>query len=176
MRILTDKIQTGTGLDKAGFEQLFDAYYDELQHFIFYKSGDEEIAEDIVQDAYLKLWEIRATVRKDSARALLYTIAANLFANRFKRMKLNLKFQQTIVEDRTYETPEFEMEIKEFDRKLQQVLSELSENSRTVFLMNRIDQMTYQEIAAALDISVKAVEKRMKKALEHIRNRIAQKF
>lgn len=91
-------------------------------------------------------------------------------------MKLNLKLQQTIVEDRTFETPEFEMEIKEFDRKLQRVLSELNDNNRTVFLMNRIDQMTYNEIAASLNISVKAVEKRMKKALEHVRKEIEQKF
>ena len=176
MRILSDKNQTETGLDQAGFEQLFDAYYDELQHFIYFKSGDTEIAEDIVQDAFLKVWEMRLKVKVETARALLYTIAANLFSNRYKRMKLNFKLQQTIVEDRTFETPEFEMEIKEFDRKLQRVLSELNENSRVVFLMNRMDQMTYGEIAAALNISVKAVEKRMKKALEHVRKEIEQKF
>ena len=176
MRTLSDKDQAETGLNQAGFEQLFDAYYDELQHFIFYKSGDTEIAEDIVQDAFLKVWEMRATVRVETARALLYTISANLFSNRYKRMKLNFKLQQTIVEDRTFETPEFEMEIKEFDRKLQRVLAELNENNRTVFLMNRMDQMTYNEIAENLNISVKAVEKRMKKALEHIRKEIEQKF
>jgi len=42
--------------------------------------------------------------------------------------------------------------------------------------MNRIDQMTYQEIAANLNLSVKAVEKRMKKALEFLRNEIEQKL
>ena len=176
MKIGSDKNQAETGLDQVGFAQLFDAYYDELQHFIFFKSGDTEVAEDIIQDAFLKLWEIRSTVRIETARALLYTIATNLFSNRYKRMKLKFKLQSTILEDRTFETPEFEMEIKEFDQKLQRVLSGLNENNRTVFLMNRIDQMTYNEIAAALKISVKAVEKRMKKALEHIRKEIEQKF
>ncbi|MBA4411054.1 MAG: sigma-70 family RNA polymerase sigma factor [Bacteroidota bacterium] len=176
MRIESDKNQAETGLEQVGFEQLFDAYYDELQHFIFFKSGDTEVAEDIIQDAFLKLWEIRSSVRVDTARALLYTIAANLFSNRYKRMKLNLKLQLTIVEDRTFETPEFEMEIKEFDQKLQRVLSGINENNRTVFLMNRMDQMTYSEIAVNLGISVKAVEKRMKKALEHVRKEIEQKF
>ncbi len=176
MRILSDKSQTETGLNRAGFEQLFDACYDELQHFIYFKSGDTEVAEDLVQDAFLKLWEIRSTVRIETARALLYTIASNRYANRYKRQKLHLKLQQTLVEDRTYESPEFEMEVKEFDRKLQNVLSELSEKSRTVFLMNRMEQMTYNEIAKNLNISVKAVEKRMKKALEFIRSNIEQKF
>jgi len=176
MRILSNKNQAETGLDQVGFEKLFDAYYDELQHFIFFKTGDTEIAEDIIQDTFLKLWEMRSSVRVETARALLYTIAANLFANRYKRMKLKLKLQQTIVEDRTFETPEFEMELKEFDQKLQRVLSGLNENNRTVFLMNRMEQMTYSEIASALNISVKAVEKRMKKALEHVRKEIEQKF
>lgn len=176
MRILSDKNQTKTGIDKDGFEQLFDAYYDELQHFIYFKTSDTEIAEDIVQDAFLKVWEIRSTVRFETARALLYTIAANRFANKYKRQKLKFQLQQTIVEDRTFETPEFEMEVKEFDQKLQQVLAELNEKSRTVFLMNRMDEMTYSEIAKNLNISVKAVEKRMKKALEFVRKEIEQKF
>lgn len=176
MGVLPNKIQVETGLDNVGFEQLFDAYCDELRHYIFYKSGDEEVAEDIVQDAFLKIWEMRATVRPETARALLYTIATNQFANKYKRQKLKFKFQQTIVEDRTFETPEFEMEVKEFDRKLQRVLSELGEKSRTVFLMNRMDQMTYNEIANNLNISVKAVEKRMKKALEFVRKEIEQKI
>ena len=176
MGLFSKKIHTETGLDSRGFEQLFDAYCDELRHYIFYKSGEVEIAEDIIQDAFLKLWEIRNNVRPETARALLYTIANNLYANKYKRQKLKLKFEQTLVEDRVYESPEFEMEIKEFDQKLQQVLASMNENSRTVFLMNRIDQMTYQEIAANLNLSVKAVEKRMKKALEFLRNEIEQKL
>lgn len=176
MGLFSKKIHTETGLDSRGFEQLFDAYCDELRHYIFYKSGEIEIAEDIVQDAFLKLWEVRTNIRPETARALLYTIANNLYANKYKRQKLKLKFEQTLVEDRVYESPEFEMEIKEFDRKLQQVLASMNENSRTVFLMNRIDQMTYQEIAANLNLSVKAVEKRMKKALEFLRNEIEQKL
>lgn len=176
MKIISDKNQTETGIDKDGFEKLFDAYYNELQHFIYYKTSDTEIAEDIVQDAFLKVWEIRTTVRVETAKSLLYTIATNLFANKYKRQKLKFKLQQTIIEDRTFETPEFVMEIKEFDQKLQQVLAKLNEKSRTVFLMNRIDEMTYKEIANNLNISVKAVEKRMKKALEFVRKEIEQKI
>ena len=164
MRLLFNKNPATTGLSKVGFEQLFDAYYDELQHFIYYKTNDTELAEDIVQEAFLKVWEIRATVRIETARALLYTISGNLFANKYKRMKLDLKLHQSFVEGRNFETPEYEMEVKEFDQKLQRVISELTEKCREVFLMNRVDQLTYSEIAGNLNISVKAVEKRMTKA------------
>lgn len=176
MTIFSNNIPKETGMDRAGFEQLFDAYYDELHHFIYFKSGDTQLAEDIVQDAFLKVWEVRSKVRLESARALLYTMTGNLFANRYKRKKLDFKLQQTLVEDRHFETPEFELELKEFDHKLQRVLTELNEKCRTVFLMNRIEKMTYSEIAQSLNISVKAVEKRMKKALEYIHSKIEQKF
>lgn len=176
MGVLPKKVQAETGLNNEGFEQLFDAYCDELRHYIFYKSSDLEIAEDIVQDAFLKIWEMRSSVRPETARALLYTIATNLFANKYKRQKLKFKFQQTIVEERTFETPEFEMEVKEFDQKLQKVLADLNEKCRTVFLMSRLDQMTYNEIAKNLNISVKGVEKRMKKALDFVHQKIEQKF
>ena len=176
MTILSNNIPKETGIDRAGFEQLFDAYYDELHHFIYFKSGDTQLAEDIVQDAFLKIWEVRSKVRLESARALLYTMTGNLFANRYKRQKLDFKLQQTLVEDRNFETPEFELEIKEFDLKLQKVLTELNEKSRTVFLMNRIEKLTYSQIAQNLNLSVKAVEKRMKKALEYLHSEIEQKF
>lgn len=176
MGVLPGRIISATGLDQAGFEQLFEAYCDELRHYVYYRSGDIEVAEDIVQDAFLKVWELRATIKAETARALLYTIASNLYANRFKRQKLRFKFEQSVVEDRTFESPEFELEVKEFDQKLQNVLARMNEKSRLVFLMNRIDQMTYNEIAKNLDISVKAVEKRMKKALEYIHDKIERKF
>lgn len=176
MGVLSGRIISAAGLDLEGFEQLFDAHCDELKHYIYYRSGDAQVAEDIVQDAFLKVWEIRATVKLETARALLYTIASNLYANRFKRQKLKFRFEQTILDDRTFESPEFELEVKEFDKKLQQVLAGMNEKSRLVFLMNRIDQMTYNEIAKNLDISVKAVEKRMKKALEYLHDKIEQRF
>lgn len=176
MGVLSGRTVSATGLDRTGFEELFDAYCDELRHYVYYRSGDAEVAEDIVQDTFLKVWEIRATVKVETARALLYTIASNLYANRYKRQKLRFKFEQSIVEDRTFESPEFELEVKEFDNKLQQVLAGMNEKSRLVFLMNRLDQMTYNEIAKNLDISVKAVEKRMKKALEYIHDKIEHRF
>lgn len=176
MRVITNTKSTDSGIDQIGFEQLFDAYYTELQHFVYYKTGDIETAEDIVQEAFLKVWEIRSSIRVETVKALLYTITGNLFVNSFKRKKLDLKLQQTFLDERNFETPEFELEMKEFDQRLQKVLSDLDEKCRLVFLMNRIDKLTYREIAENLNISVKAVEKRMNKALGLVRNEIEQRF
>lgn len=175
MKILQSKNELDTGIDKQGFEQLFNTYYDELYRYIYYRAGDQDFANDIVQDTFVKIWELKNSIRINTARALMYKMAGNLMINRIKKQKLGLKFQQTLIESTTFETPEFEMEVKEFDKKLQDVLARLNEKSRVVFLMNRIDQLTYTEIANNLGLSVKAVEKRMKKALEFLKIEIEQK-
>jgi len=76
------------------------------------------------------------------------------------------------VSDHDSENPEFLMETSEFQEYLDQVLESIPEHERVVFLMNRIEQLKYKEIAERLNISVKAVEKRMSKALEVIKQKI----
>ena len=64
------------------------------------------------------------------------------------------------------------MEMKEYEQKLTRVLEQMPEGSREVFLMNRLEDLKYREIAENLGISVKAVEKRMSKALQIIREKL----
>jgi RNA polymerase sigma-70 factor (ECF subfamily) len=68
------------------------------------------------------------------------------------------------------------MEKDEFAKELQEAIASLPEKQRTVFLMNRIDELTYREIAQRLEIGVKAVEKRMHEALEFLMNKIEHKI
>jgi RNA polymerase sigma-70 factor (ECF subfamily) len=70
------------------------------------------------------------------------------------------------------ESPEDVLRQKEFHQKLQQAIADLSEAQRTAFLLNRIEGKKYHEIAEMLDISVKAVEKRMSSALQKLRAEI----
>ena len=74
--------------------------------------------------------------------------------------------------DRTNESPEFLLEEKEFMVKLKKVIADLPEKQREVFLLSRIDKKKYSEISEMLDISVKAVEKRMSQALIRMREQI----
>ena len=66
-------------------------------------------------------------------------------------------------------TPEHALEESEFRERLEKALAALPEKSRTVFLLNRVEGMKYKDIALLLGISVKAVEKRMHKALVEMR-------
>lgn len=151
------------------FKSYFDKYFDDIRNFLYYKSSDEDLAEDLAQEVFLKLWENYSKLNHAKVKSYLYTIASNLFKNHYNRKKVEFRFKSSLY-DLDYESPQYILEYKEFDRLLQNTIGDIPEKSREVFLMNRIDKLTYNEIGARLNISVKAVEKRMRKALEIISN------
>jgi len=162
--------------DLTAFKKLFDQYFKQVKNFIYYKLGDVDAAEDVAQECFVKVWENRHKVKPESAKSYLYTIANNLTINQLKRQKVIYKFLSRKSKSDDYETPQFQMEMEEFSQHLQQAIASLSEKQRMVFLMNRIDSLTYAEIATRLGISVKAVEKRMTGALATLRTTITQKI
>jgi RNA polymerase sigma-70 factor (ECF subfamily) len=161
-----------SGISQADFKNIFDNWYKPIRNFLYYKTGEVEAAEDIAQDVFLKLWEKREGIKPETVKSLLYTIANNLYLNRVEHRKVSFKFQQNYEPGKMVESPHYELEMKEFDTKLQNALAGLDDKKREVFLMNRIDGFTYKEIAENLDITVKAVEKRMEKALSFLKKKI----
>lgn len=160
------------GINQTDFENIFSTWYEPIRNFLYYKSGDVQAAEDIAQDTFLKIWEKRTDIKVETVKSLLYTIANNLFLNQKDHQKVFLKFSREYHTGLFHEGPEFEMEVKEFDRKLQNAINGLDEKKRTVFLMNRLDKLTYVQIAESLGITVQAVEKRMGIALAYLKKQI----
>ena len=160
------------GIDQSGFDLIFNQWYEPIRNFIYYKTGNVELAEDIAQDTFLKIWEKRDEIKISTIKAFLFTIATNLLNNKMDHQKVSFKFVNAYEQPGAASSPEFEMEMKEFNEKLQRALDDLDDKKRTVFLMNRIDELTYKQIADNLGLSVKAIEKRMEKALAFLRHRI----
>lgn len=158
--------------DSKTFDAIFASHANDLRNFLYYKYGDFEVAEDIVQESFLKLWLNCAKVTFEKSKSYLFTIASNLFIDEKRHQKVILKFQETKPISWHNESPEFILEEQEFLIKLQKTLANLPVKQREVFLLNRIDKKKYSEIAEMLKISVKAVEKRMQKALLIIKKEI----
>lgn len=158
------------------FEHAFDLYYEPVRNYLYYKCGQAELAEDVAQDAFVKLWETRDRIDKSSLKAYVYTIAGNLLINHLKRDQLKFRFLNLQVEKSDKATPEYLVEMQEFDRKLQDALAKVPDGAREVFMMNRVDGLKYHEIGERLGLSMKAVEKRMSKALAILRSEIDKKF
>lgn len=159
-------------LTQPEFKGLFDTYFGPIKGFIYYKLGDMKMAEDLAQDAFVKLWENRDGVKKETVKSYLYTIANNITINHLKRNQLRYKFENQVVHYTEKETPEFKMIQKEYQEKLNSVLAQIPDGSREVFLMNRLEGLKYREIAERLNLSVKAIEKRMSKAIHIIHEKL----
>jgi RNA polymerase sigma-70 factor (ECF subfamily) len=151
------------------FDQVYRTELQPLYRFVYYKSGLSDVAEDITQEAFVKLWENCSKVEQDKARAFLFTVARNIFINTVNRKKVVLRFESEQIKASGPDTPAFLLEQQEFQERLEKAISELTDEQREVFLMNRIDGLKYREIAELLGIGQKAVEKRMHKALLRLR-------
>ncbi|NNG09377.1 MAG: RNA polymerase sigma factor [Arenibacter sp.] len=153
------------------YASIFSNYSKTVFNFIYYKFGNEEKAYDVVQEAFIKLWENCSKVSPEKAKSYVYTIANNLYLNVIKAEKVRLKYapeSNPVV----HESPDFIMEEQEYKEKLERALQALPENQRTTFLLNRIDGKKYAEIADMEGVSVKAIEKRMHLALKSLREHI----
>lgn len=125
-------------------------------------------AADLVQEAFLKLWNNCAKVEESKSKSFLFTIVNNLFIDNYRKGKTQLKIKENYKPSHTPETPQYKMEMEEFKEKLENCISTMPTLSKEVFIMHRFDSMKYREIAEYLNISIKAVEKRMHKALLHL--------
>jgi RNA polymerase sigma-70 factor (family 1) len=163
--------------EKEAFKYYFDTYYSSIRSFLYYKTGDVFLSDDLIQEVFMKLWELRTGIKPDTVKSLLYTIAMNMIRNHVKHQKVVYNFVINNTQNNTSsETADFNLLQDEFNEKLQKVLAEIPEKSRAIFLMNRIDGLKYDEIAERLNLSVKAIEKRMHQALLLIKEKLQYKI
>tara|TARA_R110002051_G_scaffold72481_9_gene131020 strand:+ start:344 stop:853 length:510 start_codon:yes stop_codon:yes gene_type:complete len=153
------------------YSMLFKTNSKTVFNYIYYKFGNEEKAYDAVQEAFIKLWQNCSKVTPEKAKSYVYTIANNFYLNVIKAEKVRLKYADKSLAI-SNESPEFLLEEKEYHEKLEKALSDLPENQRITFLLNRIDGKKYAEIAEMEGVSIKAIEKRMHLALKSLREKI----
>ncbi|MEL1241299.1 RNA polymerase sigma factor [Flavobacterium flavipallidum] len=169
---MTNNYKSNT-CDEIIFSSFFKKNIKALRNFLFYKYGNEEMAQDIAQDAFIKLWQNCASVPIDKAKSFVYTIANNSSINELAHQKVVLKYEKNFNGiDKTNESPEYLLEEQEFQAKLIKAIENLNPKQRQAFLMHRIDGKKYSEIAQELEITVKAVEKRIHLALLSLRENI----
>ena len=161
-------------MTKDEFKQVFDNHFDSVRSYIYYRCGDTELATDIAQDVFTRVWEKQIRMDKGKPLNLLLKIGRDMFISNFRRKKVEMNFISSLERDPQEASPEEQLEYKELESKYNQALIDLPEKQRTVFLMSRIENLKYYEIAEKLDISVKAVEKRMKNALAFLKNSLQE--
>jgi RNA polymerase sigma-70 factor (family 1) len=164
-------------LSQEEFKQIFDKYFEDVRRYVLYRSGNAELATDVAQETFIKLWEKQFEIQHSTIKALLFKIAGDLFITHYRKQQTTFKFFNTYKpEHKLHHSPEEELNYKELEKAYEEALTTMPENQRVVFLMSRIDELKYQEMADQLGLSVKAIEKRMSLALSHLREKLKDKI
>lgn len=168
------KDQEKSVCEEVVFQSLYEEHITAVRNFVYYKIGDLDKAEDIAQDTFIKMWQNCKTVIFEKALGFALTVANRLFLNVVRHQKVKMEFEKSPQTDRDHQNPEFIAQENEFRQVLENAIGSLPQKQREVFLMSRIDKMSYREIAEALEISVKAVEKRMNNCLKNLKEKVAE--
>ncbi|MDU1906065.1 MAG: RNA polymerase sigma-70 factor [Dysgonomonas sp.] len=160
-------------ISKTEFKELFDKYFDTIRSFVYYRCGDTEAASDITQEVFMRVWEKREQFEVSNIKSLLYKMANDKVISDYRKGQTQLNFEQSMVIEQDYHaSPEEIVQFEELKTTYSKALADMPENQRVTFLMNRNEGLKYHEIAENLNISIKAVEKRISTALAYLKKEL----
>ena len=171
-RRLQERIRTG---DESAFDILFRTHYAQLVRMAESVVRERALAEDIAQEVMLELWRRRETLELEQTfRAYLLRSTRNRALNLIRHQRVVAREAVSAgLEARLAPSAEEVALGLELERAVRVAIEALPDNCREVFQMSRDHGLRYSEIASALEISVKTVEKRMGRALAELRERLA---
>jgi len=165
---LLHKLREG---DRSAFKFLFITYYDYLFNYIYKLSGDEAVAEDVVQEVMIRIWEKKAQIKiNTSVKSYLFKACHNQFLMHLRKEKKRLDLLDKIRWDVLFEVHGNDNEQYESRvMKLRSLINDLPPRCKEIFVRSKFEKKKYKEIASELGISIKAVEAQMTKALHFLR-------
>lgn len=166
-----------TGNGEAFMQALFKSYYRPLGNVIFRVVQDRAVAEDLLQDVFLRVWHNRETlVIGTSYKAYLYRAAMNAALRHAERSKRQVGWDEANVTEPGRDTTAEQLDAQDAEQLVAAVLEALPPQCRVVFLLSRQEGLSYQQIAEALDVAPKTVENQMGKALRILRDKLSGFF
>jgi len=158
--------------DERAFSKLYSTCFRPIYRRIFSLVKDEAIADELVQDLFLKLWQKREDVDpQQSFEAYLFTIAQHLVYDHFRRIAKDKRLAARLLLNATdyYLHSDILLETKESRELLQKAIDQLSPQRREVFTRCKIEGKTYEETSLELGISVPTVNSHMTQSMKLVR-------
>ena len=159
--------------DQRAFSELFEAMHVVLLRYAWRFTGEQEAARDIVQDAFLKLWQIRVNVDpKRSLKALLYTMVRNLALNHKRAAQhTNGAFPEHDLLDKAPGADQ-QVEASMLDFRLRRFIEQMPDRRREAFMLSRFEGLSHEEIAQVMNLTPRTVNTHIVLALKDLRNRL----
>lgn len=161
-------------------EALYNRYRDPLCSYVARMlPGGRQDVEVILQETYVKLLRLEdLTSLRDNPRAYIFTVATNLVRDNLRRHQRRRAEFHHRFEDGDHESgdlcPQGSAEWLQSLTRLKGALMQLKPVTRKIFLLSRFEEMTYPEIAAALSVSTRSVERHMSTALKHLQEELSE--
>lgn len=158
--------------NEAAFSELYDRYAKRIAAKLLRLLKSRELAQDILQDVFIKLWDVRQSVDPEhSFPAYLYRIAVNLSANAYRKSLREAYMRSRIDSAKAgYNHVEESVFGKEDASILHEALSKLPERQREVFILHKLEGKSYKEISELLAITPSAVNQHIQRATKTLRN------
>ena len=164
---------------KAGnmfaFDFLYRTYSKKVFKFGYSILKSTEESENLIQDVFLKVWENRHKVEKDtSIKSYLFTVTYNSAISVIRKKSREEKYVEYLksLQIVNEEPVNVELEYNELSDKLDEIIKDLPERQKEVFRLHRIEGLKYSEISERLNISVNTIENHISSALKTIRKKL----
>ena len=163
-----ERIKNG---DEKAFDYLFDTYYKGLSVFANKYVKNVEVAEDIVQELFIKVWNKREQLDVNtSLKSYLFQSVYNSCLNHLKHLKIRDNYKKYISYNNTNELQHDTLVEEEFKSRIYNSIESLPEKCKIIFKLSRFEGLKYKEIAEKRNISIKTVKGQIGKALKTLRH------
>jgi len=163
--------------DERVFESVFKEFYAPLCVHARRYLIDNELAEEVVQDMFFKMWERRDSLAiNTSLAAYLFKSVTNHALNFIKYQHHAQRYQEFVgfrIDDHVTVSPHDALVHSDLERQMLSLVKSMPERRRMIFEMSRLEGLRYSDIAKNLGISIKTVEVQMSKALEFMREKLS---
>lgn len=168
-KVLLGKLAEG---DAPAFTALYEKYSLKLYANIFRLVKSEDTAKEILQDLFLKIWELRGQIDPEkSFKSFLYKIAENLVYDHFRKVSRDKRLSDNLLYllEEEYSHSEESVIYNESVELLHMAINQLPEMRRRVYVLGKMEGKTYEEISAQLGISHSTISDHIVKANRFIK-------
>jgi len=172
--------------DVRAFEQVFNTHYASLCRYAQKFVIDLDNAREIVQDTFVKLWEIKHSLSHDtSVKSYLYKAVRNNCLDYLKHIRISNEYKEDLLRKimdsgfKSISSPENCLDgliEKELENRINDAIASLPDKCREIFELSRLKGLKYREIAEKLNISIKTVETQMSRAIQALHEKLAGYF
>jgi RNA polymerase sigma-70 factor (ECF subfamily) len=162
--------------DMLAYDQVYHRYSHKIYSFVLRILKDEADAEDVVQEVFIKIWELREKLDDHKLlNSLIFTIAYNNSISLIRKKISSTKYREHLKIASVFQfqdKPYNDIEFNELNHHVDKLIESLPDRQKQVYLSHREKGLTYPEIAAEMGISKNTVENHMVKTLKYLRQNL----